>query len=144
MAKLKSPVFHLTWPEGSEMSDDEVEIWVGSLTVGEYNEGLRLGAMANKTNKVSEELVESDARVSELFADRLRRWNLEDDKGKPLPTDLKTVRSLPNRTMNIISKAWFEAMTEVPTNSSDGSNGTKQSAEESLMMGASSQPQTSG
>lgn len=144
MAKLNQPKFHLTWPPGSELSDDLVEIWIGSLTVDEYNEGLRLGALANKTEGVSDALVESDSRSSELFAARLKSWNLEDDDGKPLPATLETVRSLSNRTFLIMFRAWFRAMTDVPTESSASSNGSKLSAEESLMMGQSSSPLPSG
>lgn len=130
MAKLKRPKFHLTWPPGSELSDDLVEIWMGSLTVDEFHEGLRLGALVNKSDRVSDALVESDARVNQLFAARLVSWNLEDDDGNPLPPTLETIRSLPNRTVAIMVREWFIVMNNVPTESSGSSNGSRPSGEE--------------
>lgn len=135
MAKLKKPKFHLTWPPGSELSDDLVEIWIGSLTVDEFHEGLRLGALANKSDKVSDALVESDSKINELFADRIVSWNLERDDESPLPTTYDEIKKLPNRTVAIMIKEWFTAMTAVPPTSSQSSNGSGRSAEQSLNLG---------
>jgi hypothetical protein len=134
MAKLKKPKFHLTWPPGSELSDDEVEIWIGSLTVDEFHEGLRLGALANKSDRVSDALVESDSKINELFAERITSWNLEDDDGNPLPANYKEIKQLPNRTVAIMIREWFTAMTAVPPTSSQNSNGSVRSAEQSLRL----------
>jgi hypothetical protein len=137
VARLKKPKFHLTWPAGSELSDDEVEIWIGSLTVDEFHEGLRLGALASKSDKVSDALVESDHRMNELFVDRLQEWNLTDDDDVPLPPTMQTIKGLPNRNMAIMVRAWFEAMNNVPTTSSSSSNGSRLSEEQSLGLGTS-------
>lgn len=144
MAKLNKPKFHLTWPPGSELSEDQVEIWIGSLTVAEYNEGLRLGALAAKGDRINDSVVESDSRMNKLFAERLSNWNLEDDEGNPLPTSLETINGLPNRWVTIMIREWFNVMTAVPTDSANPSNGSRQLAEASLGMAQSSQPLQNG
>jgi hypothetical protein len=135
MAKLKKPKFHLTWPPGSELSDDLVEIWIGSLTVEEFHEGLRLGALASKSEKISDAAVESDDQINNLFAKRLVSWNLEGDDGHPLPPTIEIIKGLPNRTVSIMVREWFKAMTAVPPDSSGSSNGSGRSAEQSLGLG---------
>ncbi len=135
MAKLKKPKFHLTWPPGSELSDDLVEIWIGSLTVDEFHEGLRLGAMASKSDKISDAAVQSDEQINNLFATRIVSWNLEDDDGNALPATLETIKGLPNRTVSIMVREWFKAMTAVPPDSSENSNGSGRLAEQSLGLG---------
>lgn len=144
MARLKTPKFHLTWPPGSELSDDMVEIWIGSLTVAEYNEGLRLGALAGKSDRITDAAVESDSRINRMFAERLHSWNLEDEDGKPLSPTQETINGLPNRTMTVMVREWFKVMTDVPQNSVSSSNGTGQLAEESLGMARSSAPLQNG
>lgn len=136
MAKLKKPKFHLVWPPGSELSDDMVELWIGSLTVDEYHEGLRLGAMASKVNGISDAAVEADDRINQLFCERLTKWNLEDDEGAELPISMDTIKALPNRTVSIFIREWFKNMTSLPKEPSENSNGTRQLAEQSLGMGA--------
>lgn len=137
MAKLNKPKFHLTWPPGSELSEDLVEISIGSLTVDEFHDGLRLGALAGKSDRVNDAAVESDAKINKLFVDRIYSWNLEDDDGKPLPVSMQTIGSLPNRTVAIMIREWFQAMTAVPPTSRQSSNGSATSAEQSLGMAPS-------
>lgn len=135
MAKLKTPRFHLTWPPGSELSDDMVEIWIGSLTVDEFHEGLRLGAMASKSDKISDAAVKSDEDINRLFADRIQSWNLEGEDDQPLPPTLQTIKGLPNRTVSIMVREWFKAMTAVPPDSSENSNGSGRLEERTLGLG---------
>lgn len=137
MAKMKRPKFHLTWPAGSELSDEMVEIWVRGISVREYNEGLQRGMETSKLEGKERfaAVAASDTHAIELFADRLVSWNLEDDDGKPIPADIEGVRSLDNRTFEIITSAWYKAMVEVPTSSSSTSNGSRQSEEDSLQLG---------
>lgn len=55
----------------------------------------------------------SPSEQVEIFASRLREWDVEDERG-PVPCTLAGVRSLDIRFVSAIRDVWIDAITAVP------------------------------
>ena len=77
---------------------------------------------------------EDQMNMFRKFARALVEWNLEDDKGKPVPATFDGLLSQDVGFVNEIIRAWMEAVSNVPNSSRGNSNGVRNSTELSLPM----------
>ena len=110
-----------------QFEDDELEEFecvCGSLSVDEFIEitGLagRLTARDTETDEVQ--------RLFDILAEKIIRWNLEDDDDKPVPHDAETLRKQDFDFIMAIQMAWMSAMADIAPPLPDGSSngGTSQ------------------
>ena len=79
---------------------DGFEVTAKALSVGDF---LKLTEAADKP-------AEAQSVIISMLADALVNWNLEDEKGKPVPATRKGVESLEFGFLNAIVQAWMTAI----------------------------------
>lgn len=134
-----------------------LEVVMGSVSVAEYSkltdifvgtdfqvEDKRAEAVKHIENKETEkaqaivhqlfdESVEKNDWLIKLFTDRLISWNLEDEKGKPVPTTEKGVRSQERVWISRIINQWYKALAVISPPLSEPSTNGSQSEEGSTL-----------
>lgn len=106
-----------------------LEVQVKSITMGEMLE--LEGIFTGDDKTPSSEDIQA---VFQTFVKALISWNLEDEKGKPVPATLKGLYSQDIEFIMEIIASWMEAMTNVDRDLGKGSTSGVNSAEASIPM----------
>lgn len=109
-----------------------LEVTMQSVSVGEYNDMLRLAV----TDGLTKETVAANERMVDLFASRIVAWNLEDASGQPVPATPEAVRGYERSVIGDIITAWQLALIQVPPPLPSASPSGATSPEASLPMEA--------
>jgi hypothetical protein len=88
----------------------------------------------NRLSTSEEKATEQQELLFRKFADALVDWNLEDEKGKPVPATYAGLISQEPQFVGEIIQAWMRAIASVPKTSKNDSNGTGTYPEESIPM----------
>lgn len=129
-----SKTFQLTWPEGDD--NHGLEVRMRSLPVRKL---MALGHVQDEiaTGKAT---ADSLAALFQIFAGALIEWNLEDEKGDPVPATLEGVENQDGDFITSMITAWMGAFASVPPPLPDGSNsGGTSPVESTLELASSSQ-----
>jgi hypothetical protein len=124
-------LYHLTWPEGHELH--ELELEMRGLSIGQLVDIAGLRHMGN----VPEQIKEKYDGVFALFASKLVSWTLEDDGGAPVPATAEGVQSqVDDDPMFVVGLmlAWADAIASVDIPLPSGSNSGGRFPEESIPM----------
>lgn len=73
-------------------------------------------------------------KVTEILASHIVSWNLEDEDGEPVPTDLEHLREQDFQMVNALVTKWMEVAVGVSPPLSKPSNGGEPSLEELIPM----------
>jgi hypothetical protein len=96
-------------------------------TVGEWHNMLSKGDMS----VTSQEAVNINNEIAQVFIDHLVEWDLEIPAGHPVEHNLEGWNTIENGHSNLLMSAWQVAMIQVPkswrTNSDDGKTSEEQS-----------------
>jgi hypothetical protein len=123
--------------EGSSL--DGLVVRMGALSVGEYGKMIRL----MNVNSLSE-AGDANDEIIRMFAASLRKWNVEDKAGDPVPTTLSAVEAQEQPMILTIFTAWQKAMSDVGEDLEKGSASGEISLEASLGMAGQSASLPSG
>lgn len=93
------------------------------LAVGEQADRLRLG-----------EGLDAAKGLVELFTSKIKSWNLEDEKGEPVPVSLDAVFDLDYQLGSLMILTWQNAMTQAGAELGKGSNSGQQSVPPNFPM----------
>lgn len=125
--------YKLTFDDSEDLKG--LEVTMGTVTLGEYNEMMRAGLMAG----VTAEVLDANEHLLDIFADRIVAWNLLDVKGKPVPRTPEAVRGQERHIITAIIGAWQLRLVGVdPTSNGTSSSGVT-TLEESLDLGSLSE-----
>jgi hypothetical protein len=122
--------------------DDEdlagLEVVMGSVTVGEYNEMLKLAL----SDAMDADSLDAGDKLLDMFAGRIVSWNLEDFKtGKKTPTTPAGVRSVERSIITRVIAAWQIAIVGVSSPLNGSSSSGETSLERSLGLASKSPSQ---
>lgn len=123
-------LYHLTFPGDDPFHG--LDVTMGSLTVGEYNAMMRRALVKG----ITEDALQANDEMIDLFVTKLTAWNLEDKDGKPVPF---TREAVDGQDRNLIGKlifAWQMALVGIPAPLDTTSTNGALSAEESLALGS--------
>lgn len=97
----------------------EFEVQVASATLGQM---LALGDQPDRLRAGAG--LSAVRELVELFAEKIRYWNVDgdDDKPLPLPATADTLLGLDFRFSGMLIKGWLEGMTSVDEDLGKGSN----------------------
>jgi hypothetical protein len=118
--------YKLDFAEGHPLHG--LEVTMGSLTMAEYNGILKRSLIKG----VTQETIDANDAMIELFVSKLISWNLTDREGKPVPRDKEGVESQDRTYMNMIMTSWQIAMVGVSEELGKDSPNGELSEEESL------------
>lgn len=99
---------------------DGLEVVTKKITVNQYMRLLKL-------DEVKEESVETVEEMLNLFASCLVKWNLEDEKGKAVPTTLKGVKDQDIDFVMTLIGVWIQNIAGTPAPLGENSNSTSNS-----------------
>lgn len=127
--------YRLTFTDDPELAG--LEVTVGSVSVGEYNQMLRQSLVDGLTA----ETLDANDELLKLFASRLVSWNLEDQQGAAVPATLDGVLSQDRGLIAKVITAWQVALITVPKTSKTGSpDGQTTGGPEDLGLAEASSP----
>lgn len=126
--------YKLTFSDIPEL--DGLEVVMGSVSVGEFNELMRLAL----PKAVSEETLEANDKTLELFASKIVSWNLDGANGKPLKPTVENIRAQERSLIGSIITGWQVALVTVPKRSETPSGDGEISPEDLEALAASSSP----
>lgn len=104
---------------------DGLEVEVKGANLGKFLETMKLAGKVEEIQAqaadgvVSEAAIKSTVELIEDFAKSLIAWNLEDEKGKPVPANLTGLKSQDIEFVMYLINSWMEAIggTEAPLGS---------------------------
>lgn len=120
-----------------DSSLEGLEMRASACTVGEYNKMLK--AAVSDTG-ITEQTIEDNEWILNLFVDYLVSWNLDHPiTGEPVPATLEGLVSLERPVVAQIIAAWQVALVTIPKPSKPSSSSGETSPEESLGLGSASE-----
>jgi hypothetical protein len=96
--KRRRKVFSLVFPEDHDLHG--LEITAESMTLGEVR---ALQARADEENLTSEQFA---AVELEAFVGQIKKWNLEDEDGNPLPISVESLQTLTAQDVRAVVNAY--------------------------------------
>lgn len=99
---------------------DGLEVETKKISINQY---MRLLAL----DEVKEESAETVEEMLSIFAACLVKWNLEDDKGKTVPTTLKGVKDQDLEFIMTVIGTWIQNIAGTPGPLGENSNSTSNS-----------------
>lgn len=111
--------YALRWDAGDL---EGLEVDVRSTSIATFNEIKGLSVNAD------------EARVSELLIQHVKRWNLEDADGQPLPVTVEALQTQEPVLVRALAREWYLAAAGVSAPLDLGSTSSPSSAEESIPM----------
>lgn len=127
-------VYNLTF-EGTPF--DGLHVKMSCCTIRQHSEMMK-GAV--RSGDISEETLEDNEYILNLFSDHLLSWDLEDPiDGSPVPTNREGIDSQERTLIAQLIASWQIAMVNVPNLSNTSSNNGRTSEEVSLDLGSISE-----
>ncbi len=112
--------YALRWDAGTDLAGLEVDMRSTSVATLTEIKGLRVS--------------QDEARIAEILIGHVKRWNLEDEAGNPLPVTLESLLAQEPVLLAAIAREWYLAAAGVSAPLDLGSTSSDSSAEESLPM----------
>lgn len=126
-------VYRLKFDSGSYRG---LEVQARGMTIGEYNEMMRL-AVASISGETDVERakanMQSNDHVRECFFRRIVSWNLTKN-GEPVPVSEEVMDGLDSRLATVLIRVWLDELTSVPDELLGKSNSGAISEELSMTM----------
>jgi len=110
---------------------DGLEVIAKSLPLRDF---LAINKLAIAADDNAEKQVEQSEVMLKKFSEALIGWNLEDDRGKPVPATYAGLLTQEVSFAMEIIRAWMEAIANVPKPSPTGLNGSGTYPEQSIPM----------
>jgi hypothetical protein len=124
--------------EGTSL--DGLHVRASACTVGEYEHMLQLIVDANKQGNVSQDILDGNDWLKQLFLNHLVSWDLEDYiTGEPIPATLEGIRTQERGVFSVILQGWQTAIVSVPKASKKNSNDGMTSPEQPPGLASSSE-----
>lgn len=111
--------YALRWDAGDL---EGLEVDMRSTSVGTLVEVKKLRASADED------------RLAEILVSHIKRWNLEDEQGEPLPVSVASLMSQESVLLAAVAREWYLAAAGVSAPLDLGSTDSPPSAEESIPM----------
>jgi hypothetical protein len=124
-------LYHLTWPQGHELH--ELELEMRGLSIEQLVDIAGLRRVGNDPEQIKEKYAE----VFALFASKLVSWTLEEDDGTPVPATAEGVQAqVDDDPMFMVGlvMAWADAIASVDTPLLNGSSSGGRFPEASIPM----------
>ena len=98
--KPRAKTYKLTFEDDDDLNG--LEVTMGTVTLGQYNEMLRAGLISS----VTADVLDANDHLLDIFAERIVSWNLLDARGKPVPRTPEAVRNQERHVITAIISAW--------------------------------------
>lgn len=145
MAARPGRTYRLVWPEDHEFMAGVV-IKLKGLSIRQLLSAQRLASVVANAREQGDKSGVSEETLTELFellSQNITEWNIDEEDGAPVPTDLDGVMSLELDPVVEILTEWLEAVAGVSPPLSETSPAGAPLEELSLTMEPLSESQTS-
>ncbi|HZO70059.1 MAG TPA: hypothetical protein VFB74_34115 [Kribbellaceae bacterium] len=124
MGYVRDRIYRLKFTDDeycSPETGDPLEVRVRPMSIGVLD---MVGELTElRERKLTAADIKRIFELFELFAEHLVSWNLEDDKGEPVPTTVDGVRAQDLDFGLMLMFAWLDAVTGVPAPLAQPSSG---------------------
>ena len=114
--------YKLRWDDGTDLAGFEVDIRGTSVATMRAVRDLRLS--------------QDESQLAEILAAHIKRWNMEDENGEPVPVTAAALLDQESVVLAAIAREWYLAAAGVSAPLDLGSTSTAPSGEASLPMEA--------
>lgn len=114
--------YKLRWDDGTDLEGFEVDIRSTSVATMRAVRDLRLS--------------QDESKLAEILAAHIKRWNLEDENGAPVPVTAAALLDQESVVLAAVAREWYLAAAGVSAPLDLGSTSSAPSAVESLPMEA--------